>query len=81
MTDCYRTSVPQPQTLADVAGGAPAYRFAPCRDAEVFIKGEELTVNGRQYGRLATRDTIVVDHGRVVINNQPAQSTPESVRR
>lgn len=64
VTDCYRTSVPKPEP----APGAPAgTRFTPCRDAEIVIRGDQLTVNGRGYGPLSPGDTVVVDHGVVKI--------------
>jgi hypothetical protein len=66
VTDCYRTSVPPPQRLED-AGGRAVYRFAPCRDAVVLIRGDELLVNGQAYGRLNAADGVLVDHGVVSI--------------
>jgi hypothetical protein len=66
VTDCYRTSVPPPQRLED-AGGRAVYRFAPCRDAEVLIRGDELLVNRQSYGRLNPTDGVLVDHGVVSI--------------
>ena len=41
VTDCYRTSPPQPVRLADV-DGQPAWSYAPCRDANVEIRASEL---------------------------------------
>ena len=67
VTDCYRTSVPPPQRLADV-NGQPAYRFSPCRDADVHIEGAELMVNGQSYGRIGEMDSVLVDHGKVSLN-------------
>jgi hypothetical protein len=67
VTDCYRTSVPPPERLADVNGQA-SYRFMPCRDADVQIRGGELSVNGRSYGRIKESDSILVDHGVVSVN-------------
>lgn len=67
VTDCYRTSVPAPQKLAD-----GAYQFKPCRDSDVVIRGEELTVNGKAYGQINPNDSITVDHGKVLINNREA---------
>ena len=61
VTDCYRTSVPPPQ--AEPAGA----RFTPCRDADVLIRAEQLTVNGTPYGPLAPGARVIVDHGRVSI--------------
>jgi len=69
VTDCYRTSVPAPIKLADTPDGKPAYRFTPCRDADILIRGEELTVNGKPYGHLVQGDKVTVDHGNVLINN------------
>ncbi len=66
VTDCYRTSVPPPQKIE-----ATVYRFTPCRDADVVIRKEELTVNGRPYGRLNPGDSVLVDHGVVAIQRAP----------
>jgi hypothetical protein len=66
VTDCYRTSVPPPQRLGDAV-----YRFTPCRDADVLIRGDELLVNGQSYGRLNPADSVVVDHGVVSIERAP----------
>lgn len=70
VTDCYRLSVPPPERLQETANGKPVYRFAPCRDAEVVIRGEYLEVNGRQYGQVNENDSITVDHGQVLINDR-----------
>ena len=69
VTDSYRTSVPQPQRLGDAAG-RPVYRFMPCRDADVLIRGDELVVNGQTYGRLNPTDAVLVDHGVVSIRRR-----------
>jgi hypothetical protein len=73
VTDCYRTSVPPPQKLEDSAGGQTTYQFKPCRDADVVIRGEELVVNGKAYGRLHPGDMVTVDHGKVLINDNEAR--------
>jgi hypothetical protein len=73
VTDCYRTSVPEPERLADVNGQA-SYRFMPCRDADVRIRAGELTVNGRSYGRIEESDSILVDHGVVSVNPPELQA-------
>ena len=62
VTDCYRTSVPQPEQFAN-----GDRHYMPCRDAEVWIRGEELTVNGTGYGHLDPGDGVLVDHGKVSI--------------
>jgi hypothetical protein len=67
VTDCYRTSVPPPQKLEKDAAGQPVYRFTPCRDADVLIRGDELLVNGQSYGRLNPTGAVLVDHGAVSI--------------
>jgi hypothetical protein len=72
VTDCYRIRVPKPQTLDPTPDGKPSFRFMPCRDADVLIRGGELSVNGKSYGRLNDGDTISVDHGRVLINGREA---------
>jgi hypothetical protein len=46
-----------------------------CRDADVWIRpangAEELTVNGKGYGRLNPGDGVLVDHGVVSIERNP----------
>jgi hypothetical protein len=69
VTDCYRTSVPPPQQDGET------YRFAPCRDAVVVIRAEQLTVNGVPYGRLHPGDAVIVDHGRVSIEKEGRRRT------
>jgi hypothetical protein len=73
VTDCYRTSVPPPQRYEDL--GRPAYRFTPCRDADILIRGEELTVNGQSYGSLNPGDDVLVDHGVVKIDRHGARAS------
>src|SRR5437879_6532604 len=58
VTDCYRTSVPPPQRVDETT-----YRFMPCRDADVLIRRDDLTVNGQVYGHLKPNDGVLVDHG------------------
>ena len=71
VTDCYRTSVPAPQKVeATTAGGHETYRFTPCRDADILISDEKLTVNGTSYGGLKPNDSVTVDHGKVLINDR-----------
>jgi hypothetical protein len=70
VTDCYRTSVPKPTEGAAPAGGTREYRYTPCRDADVLIRGDQLLVNGRSYGRINPGDSITVDHGKVLINDR-----------
>jgi hypothetical protein len=69
VTDCYRTSPPAPEKLPDEKG-LPVYRYAPCKDAVLMLRGAELQVNGRAYGALGEGDEIVVDHGQVSINRK-----------
>jgi hypothetical protein len=49
------------------AGRGPAYRFTPCRDADIEIRREELVVNGVSYGPRNPSDNMLVDHGVVKI--------------
>jgi hypothetical protein len=67
VTDCYRLRVPRPEKLTS-PGGSDAFRFMPCRDADVLIEGDGLSVNGRHYGHLNPADDILVDHGVVSIH-------------
>jgi hypothetical protein len=62
VTDCYRTSVPAPQQPEKAA-----WRWTPCRDADIWIRGDELEVNGRWYGKIGVSDAILVDHGKVSV--------------
>jgi hypothetical protein len=72
VTDCYRTSVPGPEQVEPAA-----YHYMPCRDADVWIRGENLTVNGKSYGRLAPGDAVLVDHGVVFIDLPQRRSAPK----
>ncbi|HEX8160850.1 MAG TPA: hypothetical protein VF538_03055 [Pyrinomonadaceae bacterium] len=72
VTDCYRTEVPAPRKVEGTAAGGAreTYRFTPCRDADILIRDEELSVNGTRYGRLQPGDSVTVDHGKVLINDR-----------
>jgi hypothetical protein len=63
VTDCYRTSVPPPVKEQDAV-----YHFTPCRDADVVIRNDDLTVNGQAYGHLKPNDSVLVDHSVVSVN-------------
>jgi len=78
VTDCYRTSVPDVQSSKDSEVGSTTYRFTPCVDADVIIRHERLTVNGRSYEKLAPGDTVVVDHGQVFINSHIARGAADT---
>jgi hypothetical protein len=68
VTDCYRTSAPGPEQI-----DATVFHYMPCRDADVWIRGEELAVNGKSYGRLNPGDGVLVDHGVVSIERKQAR--------
>ncbi|MBK9707615.1 MAG: hypothetical protein IPO77_11575 [Acidobacteria bacterium] len=70
VTDCYRTKVPGVEKIEDTLDGKPSFRFKPCKDADVIIRGDDLVVNGRLYGKIGAADLITVDHGRVEITKQ-----------
>jgi len=70
VTDCYRTSVPPPDK-SETPAHQTVYRFAPCRDAVIVIRGAELIVNGKHYGPLGPNDAILVDHSVVSIERRP----------
>jgi hypothetical protein len=70
VTDCYRTSVPSAQKSGD------DYRFTPCRDADVVIHDETLSVNGHSYGHLNPSDSVLVDHGVVSVKRHQARNDP-----
>ena len=65
VTDCYRTSVPQPEQLPGAT-----WHYAPCRDADIWIRAGQLEVNGRSHGAIAQTDFVLVDHGVVSINKE-----------
>jgi hypothetical protein len=75
VTDCYRTSVPSPQTIVDSTDGSVIVHFKPCMDAEIIIHNEQLFVNGISFEKLTPGDSVVLDHGRVLINTREAQKT------
>jgi hypothetical protein len=62
--------VPQPEETRDSASGPTSYHWEPCKDAIIGIRDETLTVNGKEYSKLAAGDTVVVDHGRVLVNGK-----------
>jgi hypothetical protein len=70
VTDCYRTGVTPPGKVG--GPGGQSYRFTPCRDADVLIRGDELIVNGSSYGLLKRADAVTVEHGKVLINGVAA---------
>src|SRR5580765_328685 len=72
VTDCYRTKAPDPVRLVE-ADGKESWRYMPCKDAEVLIRGEQLTVNGKPYGALNPADGVIVDHGVVSIQRPHAR--------
>lgn len=66
VTDCYRFfGSPEVEKL-----GEGYYRYAPCKDSLVVIRGDTLFVNGVEHGTLAPDDSVTVDHGKVRINGQ-----------
>ena len=69
VTDCYRMEVPSPETFGTTKDGKPILRFRPCKDADVRVQGNELIVNGISYGLIHDEDSILVDHGKVYVNN------------
>jgi hypothetical protein len=73
VTDCYRLEVPQPREEG-APGGQRTYRFTPCRDARVLIRGAELFVNDQPFGQLRPSDVILVDHGRVSVSRHDAEA-------
>lgn len=65
VTDCYRFHAPPPERLAN-----GDYHYMPCRDAEVWIRRDDVTVNGTSYGHLNPGDGVLVDHGVVSIQHK-----------
>ena len=76
VTDCYRFAVPPPQEALGGADKSVTYRFTPCKDADVLIRGDELIVGGQSYGHIEPADAITVDHGVVLVNERAARIRP-----
>ncbi len=74
VTDCYRIGEQTIETVEKSAAGA-TYKYAPCRDAVIFIKRGELIVNNKSYGMLGKHDAVTVDHGKVLINSKDVEQT------
>lgn len=68
VTECYREQTPIVEQLEPTAEGEAAFRFAPCADAVIMLEGDQLTVNGIDYGSVRPGDTIVVHRGRVIVD-------------
>jgi len=69
VTDCYRTSAPEPVSTTH------RRTWEPCRDARIVIEevkddAERLSVNGTDYGALNAGDSVLVDHGAVSIQRK-----------
>src|SRR5262249_50717773 len=75
VTDCYRIAVPPPQHLTEGVGKA-IWRYTPCRDADIWIRGDQLSVNAKDYGRLHPADAVLVDHGVVSTHRRPPPNQP-----
>ena len=56
----------------DANGGIRTYTLT-CGDTKVKIMNEELTVNGKSYGRLNAGDSIHVEDGKVLINDKQTE--------
>lgn len=69
VADCYKTSVPPPQLLKG-DDAKPFFRFAPCLDADVVFNDDQLIVNGKNYGSVGQQDTVIVDHGVILVNGR-----------
>ncbi len=75
VTDCYRTTIPEPERPSSLADGTQVYRWAPCRDAQIVIRGRTLVVNDREIQTLRPGDEILVDHGKVSVHSTPTLSS------
>lgn len=47
-----------------------------CGNVVVRIENEALSVNGKPYGTLHPHDSVVIDHGTVLVNGKPRSVTP-----
>lgn len=70
VTDCYRSSVPPPDKPSTLPDGTTVYRWAPCRDAQIVIRGKTLLVNDREIGPILPGDEVIVDHGKPSIKSR-----------
>lgn len=75
VTDCYRIGGEQLIETVEKSAEGVTYKYAPCRDAVIFIKRGELIVNGKSYGMLGKNDAVTVDHGKVLINSKEVEQT------
>lgn len=75
VTDCYRIGGDQKIETVEKSAEGVTYKYAPCRDAVIFIKRGELIVNGKSYGMLDKHDAVTVDHGKVLINSKEVEQT------
>ncbi len=75
VTDCYRIGGEQTIETVEKSAEGVAYKYAPCRDAVIFIKRGELIVNNKSYGMLGKHDAVTVDHGKVLINSKEVEQT------
>jgi len=76
VTDCLRTPAPATGAATPPAHQPGVVRWAPCRDADITIRGDRVEVNGRTYGPLAPNDAIRLDRGQVFIAGVPATERP-----
>jgi len=56
----------------DADTGGRTYNLT-CGDTKVTIKNEELTVNGKSYGRLNEGDAVHVENGKVLVNEKQVE--------
>lgn len=56
----------------DADTGGRTYNLT-CGDTKVTIRNEELTVNGKSYGRLNEGDAVHVENGKVLVNEKQVE--------
>ncbi len=59
-------------TSSSSLGAETTHRFT-CGDVKVVIRNEEFIVNDKTYGLLSPSDAVLVDRGRVYVENRPVE--------
>jgi hypothetical protein len=66
--------------VKDAATGKVYYKYT-CGETIVTIRDEELTVNGRSYGKLANAtDSVKVDGSRVLVNGREVPAVADTAQ-
>lgn len=58
-------------------GKTETFRYT-CGDFSITIQNDELIVNNVSYGKLSPDDSVLIDNGKVLVENQERKGTPMS---